>query len=102
MTQEQLLTGPPLSLELQFEDRKEFELDRCRKNITIFIDPNADFEPTFADTTGDYGNVMVARIHLNRLSTKVRILRIFGQLPLLYVKGYQTYDESRSSMESAE
>lgn len=63
--------------------------------VTIFLDHETESRPTIdaIDEKG-HGNVMLAKIHLNKLGFSNTILRFLGQLSTLYVKNPTVFGET--------
>lgn len=68
---------------------------RTTNEVTIFVDPETESKPTIdvTDRKG-HGNVMVAKIHLNKLGFSNSVLRFLGQLSTLYVKNLTALGET--------
>ena len=70
--------------------------------ITLFVDPDAESEPTTENGIDGHSTVMLAKLYLNRLGTTNQILRFLGQLSTLYVTKIRPCDDRSSLVPSSQ
>lgn len=85
-----------MATDLDEGDYSKIELSKGKKEITLFVNPDKECEPTTADATGEHSNVLLAKLYLDRLGTTNQILRLLGLLSMLYVKNFRTLSETAS------
>ncbi|MCJ1473729.1 hypothetical protein MMC13_002380 [Lambiella insularis] len=68
------------------ESYKKVHLPPGQDQVTIFVDPRTESEPTTEQSTDGHGNVMLTKLYLHRLGIWNQILRHLGGLSTLYVK----------------
>ena len=68
-----------------------------QNDITIFVDPQTESEPTTENTAPNgHSNVMLAKLYLDRLGTLNHVLRYLGQLSTLYITNITPWSETSS------
>ena len=76
---------------------QEMKLPARKTQVALFVDEETESKLTIQSTGSDgQSNVLLARLHLDRLDTSSQILRFFGLLSTLYVLGKGPLSESSS------
>ena len=75
---------------------QKVDLPKC-KQVTIYVDPETESEPTTA-SKGESGrsNVVLATLYLDRLGAYGQVLRVLGLLSILYVMNAAPRSETSS------
>lgn len=79
------------------DEYQKLKLPPRQNSVTIFVDPETKSKPTTQTTSPDGdGNVILAKLYLDRLGNWAQVLRFLGQLSTLYVKNMPPLSESSS------
>ena len=74
-------------------------LPRRQSIVAIFVDPETESRPTTQNTDDDgYSNLLLTRLHLDRLGTVNRVLRCLGFISGIYVMNASPQRSESSSL----
>ena len=76
---------------------QEVKLTSRSKQVTLFVDEETESKLTTQSTgSGGQSNILLARLHLDRLGTYGQIFRFLGLLSTLYVMNAGPFSETSS------
>lgn len=75
---------------------QEMKLPARSKQVTIFVDKETESKLTIESMSEGQSNVLLARLHLDRLGPYGQIFRFFGLLSTLYVLNARPLNEASS------